>query len=184
MRGHRHAPAALYPPRKTRYPLCRRLGGPQGRSGQMRKISPPPGFDPLTIQSVASRYTDYDTRPRKSMWINSKIAQSLLMLSANTIINRFVRIDTETERAEKQQEFYYIININQHMHMFIKNTLKSCKIHITPTCFGSYKIIHTADSAHKQVPLCSHNADYMDSLHEPANTLARTGDGPLRMDLV
>jgi hypothetical protein len=27
-------------PGKTRYPLYRRLGGPQGRSGQVRKISP------------------------------------------------------------------------------------------------------------------------------------------------
>ena len=25
---------------KTRYPLYRRLGGPQGRSGQVRKVSP------------------------------------------------------------------------------------------------------------------------------------------------
>ena len=33
-----------------------------------------------------------------------------------------------------------IINSNQHVHIFIKNTLKSCKIHFTPTCFGSYKI--------------------------------------------
>ena len=48
---------------KTRYPLYRRLGGPQGRSGQVRKISPPPGFDPQTVQPVASRYTDWATRP-------------------------------------------------------------------------------------------------------------------------
>jgi hypothetical protein len=37
--GHRYAPAAL-PPGKTRYPLFSRLGGRQGRSGQVRKISP------------------------------------------------------------------------------------------------------------------------------------------------
>jgi hypothetical protein len=62
--GQRHAPATLYPPGKTRYPLYRRLGGPQGRFGQARKISPsPPGFDPRTVQPVASRYTDYATRP-------------------------------------------------------------------------------------------------------------------------
>ena len=36
VRGQRHAPAALYPRGKTRYPLYRRLGGPQGRSGQVR----------------------------------------------------------------------------------------------------------------------------------------------------
>jgi len=47
------------PPGKTRYPLYRGLGGPQGRSGKVRKISPPPGFDPRTVQPVASRYTDY-----------------------------------------------------------------------------------------------------------------------------
>jgi hypothetical protein len=41
--GKRHALAAL-PPGKTRYPLHRRLGSPQGRSGQVRKISPPTGI--------------------------------------------------------------------------------------------------------------------------------------------
>jgi len=48
-------------PRKTRYPLYRRLGGPHGRSGQERKISPPPGFDPRTVQPVANP-TDMSTR--------------------------------------------------------------------------------------------------------------------------
>jgi hypothetical protein len=52
--GQRHAPAAL-PPGKTRYPWYRRLGGPQSRSGQVRKISPLPGFDPRTVQPIASR---------------------------------------------------------------------------------------------------------------------------------
>jgi hypothetical protein len=56
--GQRHAPAAL-PPGMTRYPLYRRLGGPPGRFGRVRKISPPPGFDPQTVQLIASRYTDY-----------------------------------------------------------------------------------------------------------------------------
>jgi len=43
--GQRHAPAAL-PPEKTRYLLYRRLGGPQDRSGRVRKISPPTGIRP------------------------------------------------------------------------------------------------------------------------------------------
>ena len=51
----RHAPAAL-PPGKTWYPLHKRLGGPQGRSGRVREMSLPPGFDPRTVQTVASRY--------------------------------------------------------------------------------------------------------------------------------
>ena len=54
--GQHHGPAAL-PPGKTRYPLYRRVGDPQGRSGRVRKISPPRGFDPRTVQSVANRYT-------------------------------------------------------------------------------------------------------------------------------
>ena len=57
MGGQHHAPAAL-PTGKTQYPLYRRLGRPQGRSGQVQKISPTPGFDPRAVQPVASRYTD------------------------------------------------------------------------------------------------------------------------------
>ena len=56
--GQRHAPAAL-PPGNTRYPLYRRLGGPQGRPGRVPKISFQPGFVPRTVQPVASRCTDY-----------------------------------------------------------------------------------------------------------------------------
>jgi hypothetical protein len=39
--------------------------GLRGRSGQVRKISLPPGFDPRTVQAVGSRYTSYATRPTK-----------------------------------------------------------------------------------------------------------------------
>ena len=53
----------IIPPEKTRYPFSRRLSGPQGPSGQVRKISLPPGFDLRTVQPVSSRYTDYATRP-------------------------------------------------------------------------------------------------------------------------
>jgi hypothetical protein len=56
--GKHHAPAAL-PLGKTRYSLYSRLGGPQDRSGRVRKISPPPGLDLRTVQPVVSRYTDW-----------------------------------------------------------------------------------------------------------------------------
>ena len=57
----------FFTPAKTRYPLYRRLGGPQGRSRsvQVRKISPPPRFDPRTVQPVASRYADWLPGPLK-----------------------------------------------------------------------------------------------------------------------
>jgi len=41
--GQRHGPAAL-PPGKTWYPLYRRLGGPQGRSGRAENLAPPTGI--------------------------------------------------------------------------------------------------------------------------------------------
>ena len=58
--GQQHVLAALHPC-KTLYPLYRRLDRPQDRSGRVRKFSPQPEFDPLTVQSVASRYTDWAT---------------------------------------------------------------------------------------------------------------------------
>jgi len=61
--GPASRPGRSLPPGKTRYPLYRRLGEPQGRSGQVRKISPPPEFERRNVQPVASRYTDYATRP-------------------------------------------------------------------------------------------------------------------------
>jgi hypothetical protein len=55
----RRAPASLPLAKDRRYPLSRRLGGLQGPSGRVRKISPQLGFDPRTAQLLASHYTDY-----------------------------------------------------------------------------------------------------------------------------
>ena len=57
--GQRHPFDRFTPGKKTRYTLYRMLCGPQGLSRLVRKISPPPEFDPRTVQPVASRYTDY-----------------------------------------------------------------------------------------------------------------------------
>jgi hypothetical protein len=51
-------PRPLYPRKETWYPLCWSPGGPQGRYGWVRKILSPPGFDPRSVEPVASRYTD------------------------------------------------------------------------------------------------------------------------------
>jgi len=53
-------PGRTLPPRKD--PVLRWLGWLQGRSRQVQKTSPPSGFDPRTVQAVASRYTDWATR--------------------------------------------------------------------------------------------------------------------------
>ena len=60
VRGQRNVPAVL-PPEMIQNPLYRGLDRPQGR-----KISPPPGFDPRTVQPVASRYTNYATPAHES----------------------------------------------------------------------------------------------------------------------
>jgi hypothetical protein len=56
--GQHHAPATLIWG-KTLYPLCRRLGGSWGQSGETQNISPPLGCDPRTVQPEASHYTGY-----------------------------------------------------------------------------------------------------------------------------
>ena len=98
--GQCHAPAAL-PPGKTWY---RRLGRPQDWSGWVRKISPPPGFDPQTVppppgfdpqtvQPVASRwqfsYTLSNTLCHfKPQEIVKNILTQDLISSCNLLVSR------------------------------------------------------------------------------------------------
>ena len=86
--GERSAsrPGRSLPPGKTRYPLYRRLGGPQGRSGRMGKILPPPGFDPRTVQPVVSIPTTLpgpqNINKRSCYWITHHVhIPGLLMTS-------------------------------------------------------------------------------------------------------
>jgi hypothetical protein len=58
-------PGRFTPGKENRYPLYMRLGGSQGRSGRVRKISPSLGFDPRTVQHVAIRYSDSAIPARK-----------------------------------------------------------------------------------------------------------------------
>ena len=45
-------PGCFTTEKETRFPLYRGLGGPQGESGRVRKISPPPELDGRTLQSL------------------------------------------------------------------------------------------------------------------------------------
>ena len=77
-------PARFLPPGKSRYPLYRRLDGPQGRSVQVRKISPPPGFDHQNAQAVANRHIGYTTRLtglRTSMYVRKFMVQVRVVTS-------------------------------------------------------------------------------------------------------
>ena len=70
------------PPGKTRYPLYRMLGGPQGQSGQVWKISPPPGFDPWSVRPVASRCIDCATHCHVT---NSKLTSMFIILNVSKV---------------------------------------------------------------------------------------------------
>ena len=64
VRGQLHAPDA-FTPEKDPVPIvqeARRAPGPVW-TGAENLAPPPPGFDPRTVRPVASRYTDYATRP-------------------------------------------------------------------------------------------------------------------------
>ena len=57
--GQRHTLAAL-PPGKEPVPIAQEAGwgsGPVWTDAE--NLAPPPGFDPRTVQPVASRYTDW-----------------------------------------------------------------------------------------------------------------------------
>jgi len=60
--GQQHAPAALSHRGKNRYPIYRRRGEPQGRSGRAENLVPT-GIRSRTVQPVVSRYTNWATGP-------------------------------------------------------------------------------------------------------------------------
>jgi hypothetical protein len=68
-------PRPLFTPGKDPIPIVQEAGW-EDRCGQAWEISPPPGFDPRTVQPVASRYTDYATRPTDN---NSSTYEILLL---------------------------------------------------------------------------------------------------------
>jgi hypothetical protein len=60
--GQRHAPAAFYPLERPGTHCTGSRVGPRAGLGRCGKSRPSLGFDPRTLQPVASRYTEYATR--------------------------------------------------------------------------------------------------------------------------
>jgi hypothetical protein len=63
--GQRHAPAALPPGKRPRYPLDRRLDGPQsrsGRGGEEKNSQPPPGIDYYYYWLPHTNVTEWSTQ--------------------------------------------------------------------------------------------------------------------------
>ena len=81
------SPGHTLPPGKTQYPLYRRLGGPQGRSGRAENLTPS-GFDPRTAEPIVSRYTYWATRPTNvQQWLDKK---TVMFLQSTTWIYKDV----------------------------------------------------------------------------------------------
>jgi hypothetical protein len=66
--------------------MYRKLGEPQGRSGRVWKMSPSPGFNPRTVQPVASRYTDLAIPAHSTYWIQNKIVVQALRFIYGIIV--------------------------------------------------------------------------------------------------
>ena len=105
MSGQRHTPAAL-PPGKCRCPLYRRLCGPQRRSERVWKISLP-GFDPRTVQPVASHYTDYAILAP----LDSRYGQQVIfIITLSTLPNNEEKLISVTQNTERS--IYVSTNFN------------------------------------------------------------------------
>jgi len=112
--GQRHVPAIL-PPAKTRYPLYRRLVRPQGRSGRVRRISPPPRFDPRTFQPITQSlyrlcYPSVSTCSTHENEVHAlKTCASLhaTRLASGTIIGGF-RMDVELRAVVTGPGSYFV----------------------------------------------------------------------------
>jgi hypothetical protein len=136
--GQRHAPAALTPG-KNRYPLYRRLGGHQGRSGRVRKISPPPGFDPRTVQPVASRYTD---------WANPALETFQVLTYCTHITPRI-----QSRLANLQPSVtstVSVIHLNKHS-MSTEYNMANLLVH---NMFINYNLSHLKTAHSKPIFLC------------------------------
>jgi len=80
-------PRLLFPQERPGTHCTGGLVGPQVRSGRARKISPPPVFDPRTVQPVAIRYTVHAIpAPSLNVWA-MKISRANIETVIRTELN-------------------------------------------------------------------------------------------------
>jgi len=87
-------PGRILPPGNTRYPLYRRLGGPQGRSGRAEKVVPT-GIRSRTVQPIVSRYTNWATRPTDLVlkYLNRQYNKQYRLKRSEILLTPFFKID-------------------------------------------------------------------------------------------
>jgi hypothetical protein len=141
-------PDRFTPGKETRYPLYRRLGGPQGRSGRVRKISPPPGFVSRTIAPTGSLYTD-----------NSVPATSGVSVRCNISSVDYLVTHTHMHTQAYAHKYIYIymcvcvcmcVNIHTHAHTLIRTHIYVC------VCL----YVHIQEVAVKTLCMCRNLVNY------------------------
>ena len=112
--------------------MYRRLGGPQGRCGQVRTTSSLLGFDPRTVQPVSSRYTNWAIAAHMSSsvvqlkrinmeknfeleyWNNFKSYLKIWLKGRKFKFGSFLReAATEPRRKRKFFHWYYSVIVSQ-----------------------------------------------------------------------
>ena len=134
-------PRPHFTPRKDPVPIVQEVGrGAQSRSGQVRKFSPPPGFDPQTVEPVASRYTDWATSLGGPNFIAASNCNNLNWLTGfgRNVGNQPLNLTTSKANfvfnfnRSKTLGCVYTLNPFQEGGVSIYNTLKyihECTVH-------------------------------------------------------
>ena len=180
--GSASRPGRSLPPGKTRYPSYRRLGGPQGWSGQVQKISPPPGCDPRTVQLVAQSlyrlhypahllhkcrdkcvfYTD------NGFWHSWYFHQFQLITNINTLVLRYsyhahsyvqyIEQQMHSIKYNKMQIIKYTSwqVANSHIILYFSDCASSYNSGRYPTWHTFSSIIHLFESSTCFEQLCAH----------------------------
>ena len=109
-------PGRTLPPWKTRYPLYRRLGGSQGRSGRAENLVPA-GIWSQTVQPIVSRYTDWATRPINEVHNSKKYTHFQFTRACLTIL--LVKLRYMLKKADCRQRLQIAGRWGAMPHMFL-----------------------------------------------------------------
>jgi len=107
-------PGRTLPPGKTRYPLYRRPGGPQGRSGRAENLVPT-GIRSRTVQPVAQSLYRLSYRPTLVSLCPSKFIRNepnlWMRLNIINVLFSFFRAKVCIHKWPTNCTFYYIFLI-------------------------------------------------------------------------
>ena len=135
-----------FTPWNTRYQLYRRLGRPQGRSGQVRKILPPQEFDPQTVQPIASRYTDwvipahYSDRKENKVYFSCSKRRYIVYILYKSLPIKFAcfRMLSSSAQSVSVRATYPVSGV-LHFRDVCRTDYCTCSDVITPYCWKCWR---------------------------------------------